>query len=582
MNDAIIERRSIVSEATLLNWERLNAKTDYKLRSRANKTCSEKKVLSIKQCSNKDFKRYIEALTELALPLGDIIFTLCVRKLENAGVLQQNNAQELLLNKTFRRIDNLPSYDSDTEDDFIGNIYQSMLSEGSRNLQGVYYTTPKLVLQITKGLHMKDDELFLDPCCGSGMFLCNIDTNNPQNIYGTDIDPIAVMIARTNLICKYKGTDFTPNVFCLDFLQENDIFTTDEQITRIQNLKFDYIFTNPPWGNKSCSYKSLVIKSKERASLFLEKASKMLNEKGLLHFLIPTSLLKIRVHSDIRKYIINQLNINQINFYTERFCGVFTDIASIELSKTENQQTNTLNYIIKQGDKQHRVTTDKVLLQPDFIFPLTNETEQQIISKVERLGVFNLSESIWALGIVTGNNKEKVLKQEIDGSRPIFKGTDIEKFRIKEPTNYIVYDRSQFQQCAKDEIYSAKEKLIYKFISKKLVFAYDDKASLVLNSANILIPNIKGMSIKSVMAFLNSDLYQFIYDLKFNDLKVLKGNLSLLVFPEISSEQDLLLQNIVNEIMYQNADTDKLNDFIFKQFDISQTEQEYIKAHIYG
>ena len=37
-----------------------------------------------------------------------------------------------------------------------------------------------------------------------------------------------------------------------------------------------------------------------------------------------------------------------------------------------------------------------------------------------------------------------------------------------------------------------------------------------------------------------------------------------------------------NEIMYQNADTDKLNDFIFKQFDISQTEQEYIKAHIYG
>ena len=36
------------------------------------------------------------------------------------------------------------------------------------------------------------------------------------------------------------------------------------------------------------------------------------------------------------------------------------------------------------------------------------------------------------------------------------------------------------------------------------------------------------------------------------------------------------------EIMYQNADTDKLNDFIFKQFDISQTEQEYIKAHIYG
>lgn len=40
------------------------------------------------------------------------------------------------------------------------------------------------------------------------------------------------------------------------------------------------------------------------------------------------------------------------------------------------------------------------------------------------------------------------------------------------------------------------------------MFAYDDTSSLFLNSANILIPNIPGMSTKTVLAFLNSSLYR--------------------------------------------------------------------------
>jgi hypothetical protein len=57
--------------------------------------------------------------------------------------------------------------------------------------------------------------------------------------------------------------------------------------------------------------------------------------------------------------------------------------------------------------------------------------------------------------------------------------------------------------------------LIYRFISKYLVFAYDDKQKLTLNSANIVIPKTDDYPIKVIAALFNSSLYQFIFQKKF-------------------------------------------------------------------
>ncbi len=54
---------------------------------------------------------------------------------------------------------------------------------------------------------------------------------------------------------------------------------------------------------------------------------------------------------------------------------------------------------------------------------------------------------------------------------------------------FIPGDLSLYQQVAPKELYQAKEKLIYKFISSKLVFFCDTKQRYILNSVNLLIPN---------------------------------------------------------------------------------------------
>ena len=136
---------------------------------------------------------------------------------------------------------------------------------------------------------------------------------------------------------------------------------------------------------------------------------------------------------------------------------------------------------------------------------------------------------------------------------------------------------------AKEEIYRAPEKLVYKFISKKLVFAYDNSASLFLNSANILIPNVPSMSIKTVMAFLNSSLFQFMYIKLFGEVKILKGNLIELPFPEISTTDNEKIAALVDEILSGNSKKqEEIENYIFSVYGLTDEQKTYVRRMING
>jgi hypothetical protein len=189
----------------------------------------------------------------------------------------------------------------------------------------------------------------------------------------------------------------------------------------------------------------------------------------------------------------------------------------------------------------------------------------------------DLSHSQWALGIITGNNAKVLKDRPRKGLEPIFMGKDISKYGLKKASRYIKYNRADFQQCAKDEFYRAKEKLVYKFVSSHLCFTYDDQQRLFLNSANILIPKVDGMSIKTVLAFLNSGLFNFLYAKRFNDIKILKGNLSALPFPKISLEQDRQLTALVDRALHGDFSAQtEIDDLIFELYQIEKEEKGLI------
>jgi hypothetical protein len=125
--------------------------------------------------------------------------------------------------------------------------------------------------------------------------------------------------------------------------------------------------------------------------------------------------------------------------------------------------------------------------------------------------------------------------------------------------------------------------LIYRFIAKYPIVAYDDKQCLCLNSANILIPDLDGISIKSTAALLNSSLYHYYYSIKFSDIKVLKGNLQELPFPKLTKCQDQKLSNLVSSIQsssYSEKHQEELDDAVYSLFKITPTEQQQIRSRI--
>ena len=448
--------------------------------------------------------------------------------------------------------------------DWIGFIYQSLTAEGSRILKGLYYTKPIIVNEMLSDIRVLNGEKFLDPCCGSGIFLLKVEHAEMEQLYGIDNDPLAVMIAKANLIVKFNASSVYPQIYQMDFLLH--------AASALGDMKFDYIVTNPPWGTeKGKLHTSDIIQSKEKASLFFTESFKFLNKNGIQHFLLPSSLMKIKVHADFRRFVTHETRMESLKCYRERFKGVFTDFVSMKVSRKPT--FGSQNYVVYGANNEVSRKEFKPLDDDFCAIAMLNDRDEAILSKAERMRHDDLSHSQWALGIITGNNSKVLKERPRQGLEPIYTGKDISKYSLKKASRYIKYNRADFQQCAQDAFYRAKEKLVYKFVSGHLCFTYDDKQRLFLNSANILIPDIEGMSMKTVLAFLNSALFNFLYVKRFNDLKILKGNLSTLPFPKITAEQDKALTALVDRALSGDADAPaEIDSFIFALYELSIEE----------
>lgn len=563
--------RNSISSATQRNWDRLSPDMRDRLKSRANKSKSTKKIIPSEYISDVRTLDFITNVIELQqeYTISDIIYTVAHSMLVKSGINKRKNIVGII-----------DSYIQDTraikikldfevpkfslEEDIIGAVYQSLLAEGDKNKNGSYYTPKNIVRDMVSEIELDKQSKILDPCCGSGAFLLEIEVDDPRQLYGIELDRHASFIASINLLLKYREIDFIPNIKNSDFLFDEELFGKD--------ISFDIIITNPPWGSKAKVVTNR-FSSKESFSQFFVKSYSIIDPFGTISFLFPESILNVKTHKDIRQFIIKHNDLHEIQCYNSSFTGVLTKAVSMKFVKS----LKTSKILVKKNNEEYDVSYTSFEKTANKVFSLLNSKEESIIEHVLSKANYTLEDSVWALGIVTGSNKEKVLQKSAPGLEKIYTGKEIEKYKLKDAQNYILYDRPNFQQVAKDEIYRAKEKLVYKFVSSKLMFAYDDTSSLFLNSANILIPNVPGMSTKTVMAFLNSKLYQFLYEKLFGELKVLRGNLSQLPFPAIDPEINIKISQMVDRIRNgEDALQEKIDKIIFDIFDIDKNAQKYI------
>ncbi len=407
----------------------------------------------------------------------------------------------------------------------ISQEYEHSLSNAYRNKEGIYYTPSEIVIDMFRDIKIDSNTTFLDPCCGSGNFIIEAIKKGikPQNIVGFDVDPNAIEISKKRI---FEITNYnSKNIIKCDYLKEAHVLQQKKK-------HFDLIFTNPPWGkklNKQEKEKFSTLygagKSLDTTSLFFFASIKLLKKSGRLGFLVQEALFNVSTFQDTRKKILDYIILRLID-YDKPFKGLLTKAKAFILEKTSREAKTTISCQCKLAtfnrDKKSFINNPKQILN----FWITHE-ETKVIDKLFSLPYITLKKkAIWALGIVTGNNSKFCKSSPREGYIPVFKGSDITSNGFKEPSKYIPEDFSKYQQVAPISVYQTKKKLVYRFISSKLIFYCDTDRRYILNSANLLIPDESlAISCQQLAIIFNSELMNWLFQSLFKTYKILRSDL---------------------------------------------------------
>lgn len=505
------------------------------------------------------------------------------------------------------------SYKFQKGEDVLGLLYMSVRDIGVRKAAGSYFTPTEIVrnmiMDISQDLEdgLKGKKV-LDPCCGTGNFLIQLsDDVDICNIHAFDTDMLSVQLARFNLaLTRIAGREnvkaesdirtICENVECRDFLAKSE--------DRISNtVNYDVIIGNPPWGYKFDSaaqkalrenYKTAAGRGAESYDIFVERALGLLGDDGMLAFVLPEAVLDVRNHSAARQIIADTTNVRRVRFLDNVFHGVQCPAVAMHLKKSADPG-HSIGARISRAGEEFVIGTDRPLDIDRFLLRL-NDDEYRLLDKLDKVTdcIFLRGQADFALGIVTGDNDRYLSEEWADGMEGVITGADVYRYRYGEPERFIASDISLYQQAAPERIYRAPEKLIYRFINRQLVFAYDDRRHLTLNSCNVVIPRVAGLDMKYIMAVLNSRVAQYIYEKRYNAVKVLRSHIESLPIPETDENTQRDIISKVDELILagtsmhgtdqieQHRVYDEIDDIVRNLYSVTDEEYEFIKQTLSG
>lgn len=475
------------------------------------------------------------------------------------------------------------------EEDCLGFVYISLKNMSERKLSGVYYTPLSVVKELVSLVRDTVDlsgMRILDPCCGTGNFLLYLASQQvgPEQLYGQDSDKLAVLIARINFALRFNITD-------MDFLKKH--ITCGDTLKTLPFSEYDLILGNPPWGydytteelaDLAAVYRSASHRRAESYDLFVERCLSLLSEGGLLVFVLPEAVLNVRSHRAVRKIMLEKAEFRFITFLGNVFGKVQCPSVILGLSNTVDKSEGIK---VSSGGQTFIISPGRKYTPDTFNFHVSDEQQSCLdaISSNAELAYLKGNAS-FALGIVTGNNRAFISETPRDGYEAVLRGSDVFKYRISDSHAYIRFVPESFQQVAPAGMYRAPEKLLYRFICDTLVFAYDDRKTLSLNSCNILIPEIPGLAVKYVLAVLNSRAAAFFCQQRFNSVKVLRSHLEAIPIPIVSDKVQREITDAVDCIMKPGARIsllyDEFDDHIFGIYGLSAKHRDMIRKSLKG
>ena len=217
-----------------------------------------------------------------------------------------------------------------TDLDSKGRAFEKFLGKFFRGEYGQYFTPRQIVEFMVKMLAPNARDLVIDPACGSGGFLLyslnlvrervNKDYEGDQDtikdiiwrfankqIFGIEINDRIARVAMMDMVIHEDGHS---NIECANALQHFEDFDPRRDI---KPNKYDFVFTNPPFGAVEKDQKILELyelgsknrkrKSQKTEILFIERCLNLLRIGGKMGIVLPDGILTNSSLKYVRDFI---------------------------------------------------------------------------------------------------------------------------------------------------------------------------------------------------------------------------------------------------------------------------------------
>jgi len=373
-----------------------------------------------------------------------------------------------------------------------------------KNKQQQYgqYFTDKSLVRFTLDIINKHSELkgeCLEPSFGDSDFIDELKNYN-LNIDAYEIDD-------TIFKDKYKNSNI--KLFNKDFIYE--------QI----NKKYKFIVGNPPYIELTYSfytkeqqkelnklYKPSCDGRMNLTHIFIYKCLELLDNDGILAFLVPSSILTSPYYNKIRNIIHENCDVlyikNDVNFK-----DVAIKVSLIVIKKTNNI---TDNYILKYGKNVY-------FSENTIGFP------EQIISLKDEGFKVSIGEIVW------NQHKDKLRDENTIGTKTLvysayvkYDKFEIVKINNQEKKPYIEYDNIKYTECI----------IMPRTISKKLKFYYlKNNIEYVFENHILVITNKDISKLKKLYSKLKNGDFDKYIPLYFNSSNLSAEEVLNLPYEEI-------------------------------------------------
>ena len=403
-----------------------------------------------------------------------------------------------------------------------------------------------------------------------------------KNIFGVDINEESVEIAKLSLWLRtaQKGrklTTLSNNIKCGNSLVDDPgvagkkAFNWHAEFPDVfKKGGFDVVVGNPPYvftrGNKHLQTYNEYIWSNYNYvqgkinlySVFLELSLEtILKPEGRLGFITPETFIRTSTYSEIRKYLINNLIIENICIYG---IGVFDNVTAETISLIIRKGFNKSNHVCFHKHKSLEKFKIYIELQESFNKTAENRfvygsdlKDKELFNKMQKDKIFLGSVIDVRNGIATKSGKNSFLSnfKANNKYKKLLEAPNLFRYGFEWSNSYINYDKELLHRPRKEETFLSNKIMIQR-VSSKLICSFDNEQYYTFNSVNNLILKDDSYNLMFLLGILNSKLIDFFYRRNYSldanfTITVTKANLDSIPLP-FWDKKDFLHQKLIFKV----------------------------------